>query len=104
LLKYAKTLLMALGGTSRRRSALCHLIMGDGRRLDAMPDALPSAAAHYRALALDVYAAAKLIEDPHNRRIMERVALGYENLAARAEARVRTAELVASLTPDDKPA
>ena len=57
-----------------------------------------------RALALDVYAAAKLIEDPHNRRIMERVALGYENLAARAEARVRTAELVASLTPDDKPA
>jgi hypothetical protein len=68
-----------------------------------MPIARPSAAAHYRALALDAYATAKLIEDPHNRRIMERVALGYENLAANAEARARAAELVASIvTPDEK--
>jgi hypothetical protein len=65
----------------------------------------PSAAVHYRALALDAYAAAKLIDDPHNRRIMERVALGYENLAAHAEAWAGTAELVASIiTTDEKPA
>jgi hypothetical protein len=63
-------------------------------RVNAMPNTQPSAAAHYRALALDALAAAKLIEDPHNRQIMERVALGYENLAAHAEAR---AELVASI-------
>jgi hypothetical protein len=74
-------------------------------RLNAMPNTPPSAAAHYRALALDTLAAAKLIEDRHNRRILERVALGYENLAAHAEARARTAELVASIiTPDEKPA
>ena len=70
-----------------------------------MPNTQPSAAAHYRALALEALAAAKLIEDPHNRRIMERIALGYENLAAHTEARARTAELVASIfTPDEKPA
>ena len=62
-----------------------------------MTNAPPSAAAHYRALAQDAYAAAKLIEDPCNRRILERVALGYEHLAANAEARQRTAELVATV-------
>ena len=65
-----------------------------------MIDAPLSAAAHYRALALDAYEAAKVIEDPHNKRIMQRVAMGYENLATNAEARHKTAELVASiLTP-----
>jgi hypothetical protein len=65
----------------------------------------PSAAAHYRALALDAYEAAKVIADPCNKRIMQRVALGYENLATNAEARERTAELIASIpTPEEKPA
>ncbi len=68
-----------------------------------MIDAPLSAAAHYRALALDAYEAAKAIEDPHNKRIMQRVAMGYENLATNAEARHKTAELVASiLTPKER--
>ncbi|HTJ31414.1 MAG TPA: hypothetical protein VL346_12985 [Acidobacteriaceae bacterium] len=69
-----------------------------------MNDAPPSTAAHYRALALEAYEAAKVIEDPHNKLIMQRVAMGYENLATNAEARQKTAELVASiLTPEEKP-
>jgi hypothetical protein len=49
-----------------------------------MNDAPTSRAAHYRALALDAAEAATTIEDPHNKRIMQRVAIGYENLAAHA--------------------
>ena len=59
---------------------------------------------HYRALALDAYEAAKVIEDPHNKRIMQRVAIGYENLASHAEALERTTQLVASIIgPKEKP-
>ena len=57
-----------------------------------MIDAPLSAAAHYRALALDAHQAAKVIEDPSNKRIMQRVAMGYENLAINAEARQNTAD------------
>jgi hypothetical protein len=68
-----------------------------------MNDAPTSRAAHYRALALDAYEAAKVIEDPYNKRIIQRVAMGYENLATNAEARQKTGELVASiLTPKER--
>jgi hypothetical protein len=68
-----------------------------------MTSTSPSRAAHYRALALNAHEAARVIEDPVNKRIMQRVALGYENLAAHAETLERTAELVASIiTPDGK--
>ena len=68
-----------------------------------MNDAPPSRAGHYRALALDAIEAASVSEDPFNKRIMQRVAIGYENLAAHAEALERTAELVASIiTPKEK--
>ena len=47
---------------------------------------------------------AKDIEDPYNKRIMQRVAMGYENLATNAEVRERTAELIASIVaPEEKP-
>jgi hypothetical protein len=69
-----------------------------------MNDAPTSRAAHYRALALDAAEAARTIDDPHNKRVMQRVAIGYENLAAHAEAVERTAELVASIIgPKEKP-
>jgi hypothetical protein len=68
-----------------------------------MTSTSPSRAAHYRTLALNAYEAARVIEDSVNKRIMQRVALGYENLAAHAETLERTAELVASiLAPTEK--
>ena len=52
-------------------------------------------AGHYRALALDAYAAARLIEDPHEKLTMQHIAQGYEHLAVIVEKReLTTAECV----------
>jgi hypothetical protein len=64
----------------------------------------PSLAAQYRALALDAYAAARLIVDPTEKGMMHQIALGYENLASNAEDRERAAQLAALAgAPDPAP-
>ena len=63
-----------------------------------MSDASSAAiAAHYRALALDAYAAGDPITDETEKRIMQQIALGYEHLASNAEERARLAFLAGSV-------
>ena len=46
-----------------------------------------SLAGHYRALAFDAAAAARLIEDPHEKLTMQHIAHAYERLAVIVEKR-----------------
>jgi hypothetical protein len=56
-----------------------------------------SLAGHYRALALDAYATARLIEDPHEKLTMQHIAHGYEHLAVIVEKRELATSECASL-------
>jgi hypothetical protein len=68
-------------------------------------DAPSNLAIYYRELALNAFAAAKLIKSQRDRMVMQRIALGYEDLACSAEQRAQTAARMASvMAPKQEPA